>query len=43
MESTIHTLQDYMLHTESVTYIIIVVSLIGITFFYRFLNERDDD
>ena len=43
MESTIHTLQDYMLHTESVTYIIIVVALIGITFFYRFLTERDDD
>ena len=43
MESTIHTLQDYMLHTETVTYIIIVAALIGITFFYRFLTERDDD
>jgi len=43
MESTIHTLQDYMLHTESITYIIIVAALIGITFFYRFLTERDDD
>jgi len=24
-------------------YIIIVAALIGITFFYRFLTERDDD
>ena len=43
METTIHTLQEYMLHTESVTYIIIVAALIGITFFYRFLTDRDDD
>lgn len=43
MEGTIHTLQEYMLHTESITYIIIVAALIGITFFYLFLTERDDD
>jgi len=43
MEGTIHTLQDYMLHTESITYILILGALIGITFFYRFLTERDDD
>ncbi len=43
MESTIHTLQDYMLHTESITYILIVAALIGITFFFRFLTDRDDD
>lgn len=43
MESTIHTLQEYMLHTESITYVIIVAALIGITFFYRFLTDRDDD
>ena len=43
METTIHTLQDYMLHTENITYIIIVAALIGITFFYRFLTDRDDD
>lgn len=40
---TIHTLQEYMLHTETITYIIIVAALIGITFFYRFLTDRDDD
>ncbi len=43
MESTIHTLQDYMLHTESITYILIVAALISITFFFRFLTDRDDD
>ena len=40
---TIHTLHDYMLHTENITYILIVGALIGITFFYRFLTDRDDD
>ena len=40
---TINTLQEYMLRTESITYIIIVAALIGMTFFYRFLTERDDD
>jgi hypothetical protein len=32
-----------MLHTESITYILIVAALIAITFFYRFLTDRDDD
>ena len=43
METTINTLQEYMLHTETITYIIIVAALIGMTFFYRFLTDRDDD
>ena len=43
METTIYTLQEYMLHTESIAYIIIVAALIGITFFYRYHTERDDD
>ena len=43
MEGTIHTLQEYMLHTESITYLLIVAALIAITLFYRFLTERDDD
>ena len=43
MDGTIQTLQEYMLHTESITYIIIVAALIGITCFYRFLTDRDDD
>jgi len=43
MEGAIQTLQDYMFRTESITYLLIVAALIGITFFYRFLTERDDD
>ncbi len=40
---TIYTLQDYMLHTENITYILIVGALVAITFFFRFLTDRDDD
>jgi len=43
MENPIYTLHDFMMHTDSITYVIIVAALIGITFFYRFLTERDDD
>jgi len=43
MEGAIQTFQDYMFRTESITYLLIVAALIGITFFYRFLTERDDD
>jgi hypothetical protein len=40
---TIQTLHEYMLRTDSITYILVVAALIGITFFYRFLTERDDE
>jgi hypothetical protein len=40
---TIHTLHEHMLHTESITYILIVGALVGIVLFYRFLTDRDDD
>ena len=43
MDSTIHTLQEYMFHTESITYIIIVVALVAITLWYLFLTDRDDE
>lgn len=43
MEEIIHTLHDYMLHTESVTYIIMGISLFSILGFYLFLNETDED
>jgi hypothetical protein len=42
MENIIHTLHDFMLRTESITYILIVVALCGFIFFWRFLSERDD-
>ncbi|MGD8993018.1 MAG: hypothetical protein PVI00_16290 [Desulfobacterales bacterium] len=43
MEESINTLQEYMFHTESITYILIVAALLGFTFFYLFLSQRDDD
>ena len=43
MEDSIHTLQEYMFHTESITYILIVAALLGITFFWLFLSQRDED
>ena len=43
MDGNIHTLQEYMLHTESITYILIVGALLGITFFWLFLSQRDDE
>ena len=43
METAFHTLQDFMLHTKSVTYILMVAALIGIGFFWRFLCAKDKD
>lgn len=40
---TINTLQEFMLHTKNITYVLMVVALLGITGFWLFLNERDDD
>jgi nitrogen regulatory protein PII-like uncharacterized protein len=40
---TIYTLQDFMLHTKNITYVLLVVALIGITGFWLFLTERDED
>jgi hypothetical protein len=42
MEKVFYTLHDFMLRTESITYILIVVALCGFIFFWRFLSERDD-
>ncbi len=39
----IHTLQEFMVHTENVTYILIVIALIAITAFWYFLTEKDED
>ena len=43
MGNGIHTLHDFMLHTEGITYIMIVAALCGFIIFWRFLSERDDD
>ncbi len=43
MDSVFYTLQDFMIHTKNITYIVMVLALIGITFFWCFLTEKDDD
>ncbi len=43
MESMFHTLQEFMTYTKGCTYILMIVSLIGISFFWSFLTERDED
>jgi hypothetical protein len=43
MEGGIYTLHEHMLHTEGITYILIVGALLAITFFWLFLSQRDDD
>ena len=40
---TIYTLQEFMLHTKNITYILIVAALLGITGFWLFLTGRGDD
>ncbi len=43
MEGVIYTLQDFMLHTKSVTYIIMVGILIGMPAFWLYLTGRDEE
>jgi len=43
MDGIFHTLQDFMTHTKGITYIIMVLALISIAWFWRFLSERDED
>lgn len=43
MDNIFYTLHDFMFHTESITYILIVLALIGFPLFWRFLTERDGD
>jgi hypothetical protein len=43
MTNGIYTLHDYMLRTESITYLLIVVVLVGFPIFWKFLSEREDD
>ena len=43
MDNSIVTLHDFMLRTESITYILVVVVLVSFPFFWRFLTDRDED
>jgi len=43
MEGIFHTLHDFMVHTKAVTYLLIIAALVGITGWWGFLTERDQD
>lgn len=42
METIFYTLHDFMLHTKTITYLVMGGILIGLLLFWRFLTERDE-
>jgi len=40
---TIHTLQEFMLHTKNIIYILMILALVGMTAFWKFLSGGDED
>lgn len=38
-----YTLQEFLLHSESVTYIVMGLSLVGIVGYWLFITARDND
>ncbi|MDA8140959.1 MAG: hypothetical protein M0036_20110 [Desulfobacteraceae bacterium] len=40
---TIHTLQQFMLHTKNIIYILIVLALAAMPAFWCFLTGRDEE
>lgn len=40
---TIHTLQEFMLHTKNIIYILMVIALAAMPVFWKFLNGDDKD
>ncbi len=39
MSDTIHTLQEFMLQTKGILYLLAVAYLIGFVYFWKFLNR----
>ncbi|MEE8480232.1 MAG: hypothetical protein V3T59_03215 [Desulfobacterales bacterium] len=43
MDGVFYTLQEFLTYTKGVTYILVIVTLIVMVWFWRFLVERDED
>ena len=43
MDNIYYTLQDFLTHTKGVAYILIVIILIGMLGFWKYLTGRDED
>lgn len=41
--ASFYSLQDFMLHTKTVTYVLMGAGLVGIACFWLFLTGRDKD
>ena len=39
----IHTLQEFMLHTKNIVYILMVMALVIMPMFWVFLNSKDEE
>ena len=42
MEHAFYTLQNFMLHTKTVAYLLMAAALVGLPLFWRFLSARDE-
>ena len=43
MENTFYTLQDFMLHTKGVAYLLMGAVVLGMLGFWLYLSGRDED
>jgi hypothetical protein len=43
MDGIYYTLHDFMAHTKNISYILLALSLIGLTVFWCFLVGEDED
>ena len=43
MDGSFYTLQEFLTHTEGVTYLLILAILLGMVGFWNFLTDRDED
>ena len=42
MEHAFYTLQNFMLHTKAIAYLLMAAALVGLPLFWRFLNAREE-
>jgi plastocyanin domain-containing protein len=42
MNNTFYSLQDFMLHSKSVTYVLMGIGLVGLLLWWLFLTGRDE-
>ncbi len=43
MDGVFYSLQDFMLHTKTITYVLMGVGLAALACFWLFLSDRDED